>query len=153
MKRVIGMVALVSVCLSSLPAAAAETSDAKASAESVASAAPSTSVIVDLRREVKRPSILPALYVTFGTVQAWDLYTTTAALKNGAHEANPVAARFAGNTAQMIALKAATSAATIFFTERAWRKNRVSAVVVMAAINGGIAAVAMHNAGNARAGR
>ena len=50
----------------------------------------------------------------------------------------------------MLGLKLATTASTIFFAERAWRKNRVAAVVMMTAINGATAAVAMHNMRNAR---
>lgn len=153
MKRVIGLVVLVSLCLSSLPAAAADTNEANASAEPLMIAALPGSIGVALPREVKRPAILPALYVSFGAVQAWDIYTTSAALKNGAREANPVAAQFAGNSAQMIALKAGTTAGTIFFVERLWRQNRAAAVIVLAAINGATAAVAAHNARNAQQGR
>ena len=49
----------------------------------------------------------------------------------------------------MLGLKAATTASTIFFAERAWKKNKVAAVVMMVAINGGMAAVAMNNMRNA----
>jgi hypothetical protein len=48
-------------------------------------------------------------------------------------------------------LKAATTASTIFFAERMWKKNKVGAVVMLAAINGATAAVSMHNMRNARA--
>jgi hypothetical protein len=103
---------------------------------------------------VKRPAALPALYVTLGVMQAMDLYSTSAALKAGATEANPTAAPFAGNTGSMIGLKAATMAGTIFFAERLWKTNKVGAIVMMAAINGATAAVSMHNMQNAKsAGR
>jgi hypothetical protein len=51
----------------------------------------------------------------------------------------------------LVGLKAATTVSTIFFAERVWKKNKVAAVVMMAAINGGVAAVSMHNMRNARA--
>jgi hypothetical protein len=103
---------------------------------------------------VKRPAVLPALYATFGLMQAMDVYSTSAALKRGAREANPVAAPFAGNAGSMIGLKAATTAGTIFFAERMWKTNKVGAIVMMAAINGATAAVSMHNMQNAKnAGR
>jgi uncharacterized protein DUF5658 len=103
---------------------------------------------------VKRPAALPALYVTLGVMQAMDVYSTSAALKAGAKEANPTAAPFAGHPGSMIGLKAATMASTIFFSERLWKTNKVGAVVMMAAINGATAAVSMHNMQNARlAGR
>lgn len=101
--------------------------------------------------QMKRPAILPALYVTLGLMQAWDLASTAAAVKAGAREANPAAAPFANNKASMLGLKAVTTASTIFFAERAWKKNKVAAVVMMVAINGGMAAVAMNNMRNARA--
>ena len=102
---------------------------------------------------MKRPAILPALYATLGVIQAWDLASTSAALKRGAREANPAAAPFVGGTGSMVGLKMATTASTIFFAERAWKKNKVAAVVMMAAINGGMAAVSVRNMRNARARR
>ena len=98
----------------------------------------------------KRPAALPALYATLGAMQAWDVYSTSAALKAGAREANPTATPFAGNAGKMMGLKAATTASTIFLTERMWKKNKVGAIVVMAAINGATAAVSMNNMRNAR---
>jgi hypothetical protein len=100
--------------------------------------------------QLTRPALLPALYVTLGAMQAWDLYSTSAAIEAGAREANPAAAAFAGSKGSLLALKAASTASTIFFAERAWKKNRVAAVVMMVAINGATAAVALHNMHNAR---
>jgi hypothetical protein len=99
---------------------------------------------------LKRPALLPALYASLAAVQAWDLYSTSMALKAGAHEANAAAAPFASNKGSMLGLKLATTAGTILCTERMWRKNRVGAVVLMVAINGATAAVAMHNMHNVR---
>jgi hypothetical protein len=98
----------------------------------------------------KRPMLLPALYVSLGAVQAWDVYSTSAALKAGAIERNPLVAPVVGNSAGMIGLKLATAATTVFFAERLWKKNRVAAVVMMAGINGATAAIAMRNIRNAR---
>jgi hypothetical protein len=92
-----------------------------------------------------RPSILPVLYVTLGVTQAWDVYSTRAALKAGAREANPATAVFSANTGAMIGLKAATTAGTILFTERMWKKNKVAAIIMLVAVNGATAAVSMHN--------
>ncbi len=97
-----------------------------------------------------RPAALPALYGGLVASQVWDLVSTSAALKAGAREANPVAAPLARNSAGLIGLKAASSASTIFFAERLWRKNRVAAVLMMAAVDGAMAAVAVHNVQNAR---
>ena len=100
--------------------------------------------------KVERPAILPALYATLGAMQAWDIYSTRAAMQAGAREANPAAGAFTGNAGSMFGLKAATTASTIFFAERMWKKNKVGAVVMMVAINGATAAVSMHNMRNAK---
>jgi hypothetical protein len=98
----------------------------------------------------KRPAVLPALYATLGAMQAFDVYSTSAALKAGAQEANPVAAPFAGSAKSMLGLKMATTAGTIFFAERLWKTNKVGAIVMMVAINGATAMVSMHNMQNAK---
>lgn len=104
----------------------------------------------DLAPVVERPVILPALYVALGAMQSWDVYSTRAALKAGAREANPTAAAFSGSAGSLLGLKAATTASTIFLAERMWKKNKIGAVVMLVAINGATAAVSMHNTRNAR---
>jgi hypothetical protein len=99
---------------------------------------------------LKRPAVLPVLYVALGAIQAWDVMSTSAAIKAGAHEGNQAAAPFANNTGALLSLKAVTTASTLFFAERAWKKNRVAAVVMMVAINSGIAAVSVTNMRNTR---
>lgn len=94
---------------------------------------------------LKRPAILPALYLTLAGMQAWDVYTTRSALGAGAREANPIAAPFTENTGAMLGLKLASTATIIVLSERLWKKNRVAAVVALVAFNGATAAVAMHN--------
>ena len=95
--------------------------------------------------KMDRPAILPALYVALGAVQAWDVYSTRASLAAGAREANPTAAPFTRNAGSMLGLKAATTASTIFFAERMWKKNKVGAIVMLVAVNGATAAVSMQN--------
>jgi hypothetical protein len=100
--------------------------------------------------KVERPAILPALYATLGAMQAWDVYSTRAAIKAGAVEANASAAPFAGNAGSLLGLKAATTAGTIYLAERMWKKNKVGAVVMLVAINGATAAVSINNMRNAK---
>ena len=100
---------------------------------------------------MKRPAILPAMYVTSAAVQAMDVYSTTMALKAGARESNPVAAPFAGNPGSMIGLKVVSTASAIYFTEKMWKTNPVKAVLVLAAINSATAMISMHNMKNVRA--
>lgn len=94
---------------------------------------------------VKRPLILPALYVTLGVLQGADLYTTNKALNAGAREANPMMAGLVSSPGKAIAFKALTTAGTIYFAEKLWKKNPVAAIIVVAAVNGLTAGVAAHN--------
>jgi len=99
---------------------------------------------------LKRPAGFAALYVTLGAMQAWDVYSTRTALKAGAREANPTTAGVAGNAGSLIALKAVTTAGTILFAERMWKRNKVGAIVMLIAVNSATAAVSMHNMRNAK---
>jgi len=98
----------------------------------------------------RRPTALPALYAAFGALQALDVYSTRKAVGRGAFEANPLMRTAAKNSGTMLAVKAATGAAAIYFTERAWKKNKKGAVILMAVINGSMAAIVARNLRNAR---
>ena len=95
-----------------------------------------------------RPAALTTLYGTYAGLQVMDVLSTRKAVAAGAREQNPLMGR--GNVGRMIAVKAATGATTIVFAERMWKKNRVGAVIVMAALNGASAAIVAHNQRNAR---
>ena len=97
-----------------------------------------------------RPAALPVMYASFGALQLADVYSTRRAIDGGAREANPALRSVSRNAGAMIAAKALSSAATIYFVERAWKKNRKGAIVLMAAINGMTAAITAHNLRNAR---
>jgi hypothetical protein len=99
-------------------------------------------------RAERRPAVLPALYGTYAALQGLDIYSTRRALSAGATEANPLLR--SGGTARALAIKGAAGAATIFFAERAWKKNRAGAIVLMAALNGATAAIVARNAHNVR---
>ena len=103
-----------------------------------------------LDRQESRPAALPAIYAAFGVLQAMDIYSTRRAVGAGASEVNPVVRNATGSSGAMIAIKAASTAGTIFFTERAWKKNRKGAVVLMAVINGVTAAVSARNIKNGK---
>lgn len=132
---------------SATPAAAADTSLTAAAAR----AARETTLTMPAwaaDRAERRPAALPALYGTYAALQALDVYSTRRALSAGATEANPLLT--SGSTARTLAIKGAAGAATIFFAERAWKKSRVGAIVLMAALNGTTAAIVARNAHNAR---
>ena len=146
-KRFVTIAALVGLSFSGVGSAAAQ--------EDVLKLAHARRVVVpmaplaDYSLKLERPAILPALYVTLGAMQAWDIYSTRAAISAGAREANPAASPFSRHTGSMLGLKAATTAGTIFFAERMWKKNKVGAVIMLIAINGATAAVSMNNTRNA----
>jgi hypothetical protein len=68
----------------------------------------------------------------------------------GAYEANPLMRKASGNTGAMLAVKAVSTAATVFFAERAWKKNKKGAVILMLAVNSAMAAVTVRNFKNGR---
>jgi Domain of unknown function (DUF5658) len=92
-----------------------------------------------------RPSALIPLYASLAVLQGFDIYTTSASLKGGAVEANPVMKPVAGKNVASLVVKAAATAGSIYFTERAWKQNRKGAVILMTAINVATAAVVAHN--------
>ena len=110
--------------------------------------APSPKWMLD--RPMSRPAALPAMYASLGALQALDIYSTRKAIGSGAHEANPVMRASSGSATAMLAVKAASTAASIFFTERAWKKNRKGAMILMAVANGVTAAVVANNLKNTK---
>lgn len=112
--------------------------------------APAPVLAAPVAPKVKRPTILPVLYATLGATQAWDVYSTRSALTSGAREANPATAAFSSNTGTLMGMKVATTAGTILFAERMWKKNKVAAILMLTAINGATAVVSMHNMRNAK---
>ena len=130
----------------------------QAVAESVIAQQPSTTFDVPTQplalwmtdRPVRRPAGLTTLYATYGGLQAFDVYLTRRALNVGAHEANPVMVGPSGNSGVMLAVKALSTVGSIYFAERAWKKNRKGAVVLMVALNAVSTAVVIHNARNVR---
>ena len=142
---------VAAVVFSSVQLASAEETEPLRLTQAVSLSVPMRPKVV-IAPPSKRPAVLPALYVSLGAMQALDIYSTRSALKAGARESNAVAAPFAGNTGSMLGLKVASTAGTILFAERMWKKNKVGAIVMLAAINGATAAVSMHNMRNARLG-
>jgi Domain of unknown function (DUF5658) len=98
-----------------------------------------------MRTETRRPGVLPAMYVSFGALQVLDVYSTRRAIDRGAVEVNPVMKGLAGNSAAMIAAKSAATALSIYCAEKAWKRNRTVAIVLMAVLNGATATVVAHN--------
>jgi hypothetical protein len=85
------------------------------------------------------------MYASLAALQGFDIYTTSSALASGGVEANPLMKPVAGRNAASVVVKAAATAGSIYFTERAWKHNRKGAVILMTAINVATAAVVAHN--------
>ncbi len=101
-------------------------------------------------RKLRRPAAVTVMYGTLGALQALDVYSTRRALNRGGTEANPLVRPAADSIAAMSAVKAASTAASIYFAERVWKKNRRGTIVLMAIVNGATAAVVARNLRNAR---
>jgi hypothetical protein len=99
-----------------------------------------------LSNRVRRPALLPALYVAQGALQAMDAHSTYSAINRGAHEANPLMKNVVGNKGAMMAVKAGVAASTIWMAESMWKRgNRVGAIVTMIAANSVTGFVVAHN--------
>jgi hypothetical protein len=96
----------------------------------------------------KRPATLTTLYGSYAALQVLDVVSTRRALAAGAREINPVMR--GNNMAAMIGVKAAAGAATIYSAERMWKKNKIGAIAVMAALNGMSAVIVARNQQHAR---
>ncbi len=106
--------------------------------------APLAAPAVDVR--ATRRGVLLPLYVSFGVLQALDFQSTRSALASGAgREANPMMNGVVGSPAGFVALKAVSGAAAIFAAEKLRPRNRVAAIVTMAALNGLYASIVSHN--------
>jgi hypothetical protein len=100
-----------------------------------------------LSQRPKRPGMLPVLYGAYAGLQVMDVVSTRKALASGAQEANPVMQK--GGMAATIGIKAASGVATVYVAEKMWKRHRVGAIVLMAAMNGVSAAVVARNNRNA----
>jgi hypothetical protein len=150
---------IITTCLSTLPAYAAdEASRAIATNPSAATDVTTEGAgggdTVPVQRtpiplpesRISRPALLSALYASYAALQGYDAYSTTQALAGGGHEANPMMKGLVGNPALFWTVKAMATVAPMVAAERLWKTNKVGAIAVMAAGNGVMAIVAAHNA-------
>lgn len=72
---------------------------------------------------------------------------TLRAVRAGATETNPLMSPFAGHEGLMLGVKVGATTAAVMGAERLWhRGHRVSAIVLLVAINSAMAVIAAHNA-------
>jgi hypothetical protein len=94
---------------------------------------------------LRRPAALPVMYGAFAALQVADVYSTTRGIAAGRTELNPAMRPLAGSAGTMLAVKALSSAASLYFVEKAWKKKPKAAVVLMGAVNGVLAAAVATN--------
>lgn len=105
-------------------------------------------------RPAARPGMLAPLYVSLAALQAYDGYSTLKGVDRGARETNVLVGGLAGNPAAFWAVKAGSTAVSIYFAERLWREHRrAEAITVMIVTNGVMAAIAARNAAVLRSPR
>jgi hypothetical protein len=97
--------------------------------------------------EATRPSALPAMYVSFAGLQAYDGYSTLRGVRGGAAEIDPLVGGLASQPAAFWTLKALSTVTTIYFAEQLWRQHkRGQAIMTMVVAHGVMGAVAARNA-------
>ena len=141
MNRTVAVVAaatILSLTISTVSAFAAD--------DTVSSAVSAIAVQRRFTKGPARPKTLPALYISYVALQAYDVFSTKQALARGAREANPLMQGVVGNTGAMVAVKAGVAVATIVAAERLWKTNKVAAIAMMVASNSVAAVVAGRNA-------
>jgi hypothetical protein len=129
-------------------ASAADTVAALTPSIAVAATAAAETAAVGMAEapSTKRPASLFALYGGFAALQAYDAYSTLAAVKAGGLELNPMLGGVARKPGAMIALKSAVTVASIAAADRLWKKGRKKqAVVMLAATSAAMTVVAINN--------
>ena len=104
---------------------------------------------LQLAQDFSRPSdsraLFTSLYVSTAALQALDVVSTVRALNAGAVEGNPMMSPLTRNKAAFIAVKAGVAASTILAARSMAKRNKVAAIVTLAAINSAYAMVVSHN--------
>lgn len=110
-----------------------------------ASAASAASAVSAAPTAPARSHVLTSLYVSYVGLQALDVHSTSRALASGGREANPALRGIAGSPGALIAVKAATTAGTLWVSEQLRKKHPAAAIGLMAALNSVMAVVVSHN--------
>jgi hypothetical protein len=105
---------------------------------------------VVITRKLADPSFMRAMYASFSALQAADIATTLGAIDRGAREGNPLLRSSVESPSRFIAIKTASTVATIYGVEQLRKRNPLVAGVTLIAINATLAAVAVNNANVAR---
>jgi len=91
-----------------------------------------------------------ALQVSFGALQAMDVYSTVRGLRAGLAEANPLVRGIARDPLALATVKAAAATSSLLLIGRVARKHRATAAVTLVAMNAAYAVIVAHNLRAAR---
>jgi hypothetical protein len=105
---------------------------------------------VVITRKLADPAFMRAMYASFSALQAADIATTLGAIDRGAREGNPLLRSSVESPSRFIAIKTASTVATVYGVEQLRKRNPMVAGVTLIAINATLAAVAVSNANVAR---
>jgi hypothetical protein len=92
-----------------------------------------------------RPAGLVPLYVSFAGLQAIDIHSTLRGLDRGAQETNPVVRGIVDSPAAFVAFKTGATLATVYLTEKLWKRHRKAAILTMIGANVTYGLIASHN--------
>ena len=93
-----------------------------------------------------RPAALAPLYVSLVSVNVLDVHSTYDALHSAnGREANPLLSGIVDRPAAFIAVKATTTAVSIWTAEKLWKKHRYAAVAVVGISNAALAVAVVNN--------
>jgi hypothetical protein len=141
----VAVIAMCSVCAVSARAAAQDPVDPPQLKVRM-TVPPSAIDAIELSPATRGP-VLPALYVSLIGLQAYDGYSTSRGLRQGAIESNTFMGRLASHPGALWAAKGGAAFLSIYTAERLWRQHhRGEAIGVMVLSNGIMAAVAASNA-------
>ena len=98
-----------------------------------------------MRRTPHLSSVMTSLYATTAAMQMMDVRSTLSAFKNGATEANPMMMAIVKNKGAFIAFKAGIAMSTIWSAHSMAKRNKVGAILMLAAVNSAYAMVVNHN--------
>jgi hypothetical protein len=130
------MVRLVTVILASALSAA------PAAAQVMADRPPTpvVSYSFDVQRDVPVPPSLTDMYLKHAALQSLDVLTTVSALSQGHAEANPILGK--GHPAAIVGAKVSAS---VYLTQKLWKRNPKAAMVTMVVTNAVLSAVVVNN--------
>ena len=127
------------VAISIVPAAAAEpltsASTATAAADTLAADTDWSLPALKMTSAPSRGALLPALYISLASLNAYDAFSTKTGLSRGAVEANTAMSGIARNSAALWAVKSVATASSVLMAEHLWKAHHRGQAIAMMVIS------------------